>query len=544
MKKAFSKALISFVLAVFLSSNCAYAAAKTVKQIINYAKYGTVIVKTYKNEQPLGHGSGFFISKNYVVTNYHVIEDGNSFIVRTYDKEEYKVKKIIALDASYDIAVLELAGVPKNIKVLTMADIMPEQGDDVLVIGAPIGLDYTVTRGIVTAIRDMDRNGTCIQIDASISPGNSGGPVLNDQSEVIGIATFFLPGDKNAPAQNLNFAVSVQYVKYLLNSGYKKFATDETYNRALEYYRAGEDEKAIPLLQPYAESHPEKTDAWYYLGMSYYYTGNYENSLECFRHVLRIDKNDYASYNNMALNFIKLKKYGDAMDACDKSLEIMPSGPDSANAYNNMGICYYETGKYYDAVDYYKKALRYKPGSTTFFNNMGLAYEGLKQYDNAVNCYDAAIKANPNDYGAYYNLGYLYYNDKQDETAAKYFARVIKLNPNYADAYYYMGNIFYYKKDYKTAREFYEKTIDLNPYKDLAYTGAGLCIMALGDNQTAIKYFLKSIEIYKNNPEALYSLGVAYMNIGDKESALKAYEYLKKLDPKSAQVLYEMINKP
>lgn len=544
MKKLYSKILVFFVLTLMLTANGGYCAAKTVKQIINFAKYGTVIVKTHKNGQPLGHGSGFFISKNYVVTNYHVIRGGNSFIVRTYDKEEYNVKRIIALDESYDIAVLELAAPPKNIKILTMADNLPEQGDDVLVIGAPIGLDYTVTRGIVTAIRDMERNGTCIQIDASISPGNSGGPVLNDQSEVIGIATFFLPGDKYTPTQNLNFAVSVQYVKYLLNMGYKKFATDETYKRALEYYRAGEDEKALPLLKPYADSHPDNTDAWYYLGKSYYYTGKYENSLECFKHVVRIDKNDYASYNHIALNLIKLKNYEEALKACDKSLAIVSSGPEAADAYNNIGVCFYETQKYHDAISYYKKALQYKPTYSIYLNNMGLAYKDIKDPENALFYFEKAAAANPKDPNAYYYIGMLYYDDRQDDAAAKYFARAIKLDPYFSKAYYYMGNIYYDKKDYKIALEFYEKTIDLNPNYDLAYTGAGNCLMQAGDNETAIKYFLKSIEIYPNNPEALYSLGVAYLAIGNKNGALKAYEYLKKLDAKSAQDLYNMINKP
>lgn len=543
MKRIYSKVLILVLLIIFSSSNYGYCAQKTVKEIINFAKYGTVVIGVYKNGQPLGHGSGFFIAKNYIVTNYHVIAGSNDIRVKTYDKEEYKVKNIVALDESYDIAVLEITAPPKNIKVLTMADNLPEQGDDVLVIGAPLSLDYTVTKGIVTAIRDMERNGTCIQIDASISPGNSGGPVLNNNCEVIGIATFFLPGDKYTPVQNLNFAVSVGYVKYILNMGYKKIATDESYKRALDYYKAAEDEKALPLLKPYADSHPDNADAWFYTGVCYYYTGKYENSMECLKHVVRLDKNDYVSYNYIALNLIKLKKYEEAIKYCDKSLELISSGPNSASAYNNKGLCFYETKRYYDAIEYYKKALQCKPTSALFLNNMGLAYQALKEYENALSYYDKAIKVNPKDPEAYYNVGLLYYDDKQDDVAAKYFASAIKLDPYFSSAYYYMGNIYYYKKDYKTAREFYEKTIDIDPYYDLAYTGAGMCLMQAGDNRTAIKYFLKSIEIYKNNPEAFYSLGIAYLNIGDKESALKSYEYLKNLDPKSAKDLYDKINK-
>ncbi|MFH1453452.1 MAG: tetratricopeptide repeat protein [Armatimonadota bacterium] len=544
MKKTYSKVLIFIMLVVFLSSSCVYAAPKTVKEIINYAKYGTVVIEVFKNGKPLGSGSGFFISNDEVVTNYHVIEGSDAIIVKTYNKQEYRVKKIIALDQSYDIAVLKLATPATGIKILTMADQLPEQGDDVLVIGAPLSFDYTVTRGIVTAIRDMERNGTCIQIDASISPGNSGGPVLNNNSEVIGIATFFIPGTKEAPGQNLNFAASVGYVKYLLNMGYKKFVTDESYKRALEYYMAGEDEKALPLLKPYADSHPDNADAWFYTGVCYYYTGRYENSIDCMNRVLQLDKNDYTAYNYIASNLIKLKEYNEAIKYCDKSLAIKPSGQESASAYNNKGLCYYETQRYYDAIDYYEKALRQKPTNTLFMNNMGLAYEKLKDYKKALNCYDKAIKVNPNDPSAYYNIGYLYYLDKQDETASTYFTKAIKLDPGFSLAYYYMGNIFYDKKDYKKAYNLYLATIETNPYYDLAYTGAGLCLMQSGDNETAIKYFLKAIEIYKNNPEALYSLGVAYLNLGDKEAALEVYGYLRGVDRKSANALYDLINKP
>lgn len=148
-------------------------------------------------EQPLpeGSGSGFiFNSRGYILTNAHVVQNASSVRVRLQNGQEYRARTI-GEDRDTDIAVLELQGSPGNLPVVPLGDSDRLQvGDWVLALGNPLGLDFTVTAGIVSAKgRSLSTRQNAlesyIQTDAAINPGNSGGPLVNLRGEVIGINT-------------------------------------------------------------------------------------------------------------------------------------------------------------------------------------------------------------------------------------------------------------------------------------------------------------------------------------------------------------------
>jgi uncharacterized protein (TIGR02145 family) len=177
-----------------------------------YQKAVNSVVTIETNE---GLGSGFFIQKNLVATNYHVIEDANSAVIYLNNTNtSYEVEGYVALDEQNDLAILKVkynAGVP-----LKLSQTMVKQGDDVLVIGSPKGLAATITKGIVS---NLNAELKLIQIDAAISHGSSGGPVFNITGEVIGVA---VGGIENG--QNLNFAIPAKTLENLLlfKSSYAK----------------------------------------------------------------------------------------------------------------------------------------------------------------------------------------------------------------------------------------------------------------------------------------------------------------------------------
>ena len=132
-------------------------------------------------------GSGFAIGKNIVVTNAHVIENSKIITVTTYSGTDYDAQVYIS-DSNLDIAILMVENakfVPLKIGDESNAKI----GDDIYTIGAPNSMAYTLTKGVISA-KDRKVSGqTYIQIDAAINQGNSGGPLLNDVGEVLGINT-------------------------------------------------------------------------------------------------------------------------------------------------------------------------------------------------------------------------------------------------------------------------------------------------------------------------------------------------------------------
>jgi serine protease Do len=155
-------------------------------------------------------GSGFIISKDgYVMTNYHVVKDGDEIIVRLSDRRELKAE-IIGVDPRSDVALLKIdaTGLPVA-KIGKSSDL--EVGEWVLAIGSPFGFDHSATAGIVSAKgRSLPRENYVpfIQTDVAINPGNSGGPLFNQEGEVVGVNSQIY--SRTGGYMGLSFAIPIE----------------------------------------------------------------------------------------------------------------------------------------------------------------------------------------------------------------------------------------------------------------------------------------------------------------------------------------------
>jgi S1-C subfamily serine protease len=179
------------------------------------------IVMADKGGQPIAQGSGFVVTRNgLVVTNYHVIKNGTSAVIKLPDGSFFNVDGVFAFDEYHDIAVIKAHG--DNFRTLALGDSDRLQvGDEVVAIGSPLSLESTVSNGIVSGIRTVKKNvfdemahsgQRTLQITAPISHGSSGGPLFNLTGEVVGITTGAL-----VDGENLNFAVPINDARKLLN---------------------------------------------------------------------------------------------------------------------------------------------------------------------------------------------------------------------------------------------------------------------------------------------------------------------------------------
>lgn len=178
----------------------------------------SVVRVDMKTTEGVGNGSGFVIDaeQGIAVTNYHVVEGSFDVEIAFENGDRIDVDGYLYLDHERDIALIKFdpsRSTQAKLRALPLADAYPLRGEDVAAFGAPIGLDFSMTQDIVSAIRspkDMetmlgmpDAKGTWIQHGVPISPGNSGGPLVNKRGEVVGINTMHL-----VAGQNLNFAIS------------------------------------------------------------------------------------------------------------------------------------------------------------------------------------------------------------------------------------------------------------------------------------------------------------------------------------------------
>jgi hypothetical protein len=202
--------ILGSLLAVLVSYS---AAQEGVADVVKRSSDAVVLIVISNSAgQETALGSGFLVSADgEIVTNYHVIKEAHSAIVKLSNGAFFPVNGVLASDADGDLAIIKVSG--KNLPFLTLGDIDKlHVGDHVVAIGSPLGLEGTVSDGIVSALRDVASK-KWIQTTAPVSHGNSGGPLLDMSEHVIGVITW---GVNLELGQNLNFAAPCSEVTALL----------------------------------------------------------------------------------------------------------------------------------------------------------------------------------------------------------------------------------------------------------------------------------------------------------------------------------------
>jgi len=192
-------------------SAAAQPAALTPRQIAASAHAATLMVHALSARgDTLGIGTGFVVSADGMfVTNYHVIEEAEKLVVSLLDGGRFDQVQLISADPSSDLALMKIPATGLH-PLPVGADNRMEVGDKVYVMGNPLGMSGTFSDGMVSGKRPLE-GVSMLQISAPISPGSSGGPVMNERGEVIGVATIMVMG-----GQNLNMAVPVHYLSPML----------------------------------------------------------------------------------------------------------------------------------------------------------------------------------------------------------------------------------------------------------------------------------------------------------------------------------------
>ncbi len=195
------------VLLAFLGSAPAWSL--NAQGLYQQAKDAVVVVLALdKGGQTGKFGSGFVMLRgDLVATNYHVIAGVEDLRVKFADGTVVKVLSVRSESPEHDLAILEIPPVTRGLR---LASGEAQVGEEVMAIGHPKGLERTLSTGIVSGIRQKGET-TVYQITAPISPGSSGGPILNAAGEVLGLASFYA-----MDGQNLNFAVPSSYINELM----------------------------------------------------------------------------------------------------------------------------------------------------------------------------------------------------------------------------------------------------------------------------------------------------------------------------------------
>jgi tetratricopeptide (TPR) repeat protein len=437
--------------------------------LVRRIKPSAVAIETFDSRgEKLSRGSGFFVEADRIVTNRHVLEGAYRAEVHASSGTVFPVKGVLAVDAEGDVALLKIDPPAPPIRALPLDKTSPQEGESVVVIGNPLGLEGSVTNGIVSAVRDIPTFGRIIQITAPISSGSSGSPVVNMQGQVIGVATLQITG-----GQSVNFAIPSERISQLqvatmtsladlvASTGRNKRA------KAVQFFRDGlsflskdDCEKALPYFEKAVESDGNYAEAWAQSGFCNEKLGRHNEALEASKKAVTL-RPSAESYFNIGLANFYLKQYKDAADGYRQSIKLDPYN--AADAHFALGLVYRDWGKPEDEIQAYKQAIRLRPDYVAAYERLGSRYLKSKKYNEAIEMFRQLAALKPGDANAPNNMGEAYFELNKLNEAMESFRQSIRLKPDFGKAYYNLGRTLVAMGDRDAALEQYTILTNIDP---------------------------------------------------------------------------------
>ena len=460
---------------------------------------------TYKDTVLLS-GSGFIFTKEGLVgTNYHVIAGFDSLFVKTSDGTFYNAE-IVYVEEKNDIAILKIIDTAKNtypfVKLGNSNDV--KVGQNIYAIGSPLGFEYSISEGIVAALRNNEKVSftdpdtytliektfdKVIQITAAISPGNSGGALFSGKGEVVGITTY-----SYGFYGNLNFAIAINS----FNSVIKNINFSDLDNN--EEYQKKREQNLFNTNLKLADTYKSKLYAtWFYS-----------------KQIDTMKKLDTFYVKQDSLNKIYLGKAESFYNIC------MDLRPDTFYVYQNLMDLYVYTDKFQKAEDLYKR-IRERFDSDSLLNTLSSslaeAYSTSKDYKKALSFYEKMSKIDTADNFIRYQIAFLNESMKDYKKAIFAYNNIIKRDSNFINAYVRLGDIYYKQfKDYNKSKRYLMEAMIRN---EMMYD--------YGTGNVDLYYLLGMIAVKENRKidALLVYIDMKKLYLYNKEDKLKRIELLK-----------------
>ena len=467
---------------LLLLSITTIASALTTEQLAEKALAATVYLEMKDSTgTTLSFGSGFFVKPNQIATNFHVIAGAAQGTAKLVGKDtRYQIEGIIATDKDNDLAVLNVTAY--GVTPLSLGDSDTVNiGAKVYVAGNPKGLEGTFSDGLISRRERYPKKR--LQMTAPISPGSSGGPVLNSKGKVIGIS---VAAHRALDAQNLNFAIPSNYLKALLKEARpakplqensQSISAETYFPRGNAKYDLGLYDAAISDYDKAIRLDPDFAYAYYWRGEAKRNLEQYAAAIVDYTQAIRLDPDFAYAYYWRGEAKANLEQYAAAIVDYTQAIRL---DPDDAYAYKNRGLAKANLEQYAAAIVDYTQAIRLNPDYAYAYYWRGRAKDDLEQYAAAIVDYTQAIRLKP-DYGAAYNnRGLAKSNLKQYFAAISDYDMAIRLDPDFAYAYYWRGEAKSNLKQYFAAISDYDMAIRLKPDYVFAYHSRGAAKALLG----------------------------------------------------------------
>lgn len=402
-------------------------------QIFDKVKDAIVVVKIFDGDGRMKiQGSGVIISPGKIATSGHVVKGGDSF--KVCRGKQIVAAILYAEDQDKNICILDARGITGKPVQLGKAAYL-KVGVPVYAVGAPQGLELSLSEGIVTLLRGGPP--PFIQTTAALSPGSSGGGLFDGEGRLVGLTTLYVES-----GQNLNFAMPVEWISEI-KPGRKTAAgahgRSEWLKRAIALENLKDWQALLDWSLKWTKSEPLNDEARYNLGIANGNLKRYNDAIEAFRQALHINPKHAEAWNNIGDTYRKLNRYRDAIEAFRQALRIDPKYSDP---WNNLGVAYGELKRHEDAIEVFRQALRINPNYADAWFNLGISCCELNSYNEAIEAFSQALRINPEDAEAWYNLGVAYSEVLLHDEAIEAFRKSLRINPKHTKAWYNIGSAY------------------------------------------------------------------------------------------------------
>jgi tetratricopeptide (TPR) repeat protein len=466
----------------------------------------------------IAFGSGVAISSHNVVTNAHVVAGGKSFRVKQDDHVWPAIVDIVEADA--DLARLEVLGL-NAIPVVTRDPSDLAVGERVYAIGTPKGLELSLSEGLISGFRTME-NERVIQTTAAISPGSSGGGLFDAQARLIGITSSSIRS-----GQSLNFAIPIANAAIFVVSGgvgknpahplnVKTSAASNWLALADDAIRAGEQTKAITILQAASGEYPNDPLVWRKLASAYSGERRSGEAVAAYERALKLNPEQMTPglWLLLGLAYWDANRRADGLRLAER---LTKDDPTNAYYWRLLGFMRMESKQPGPAVDAYQRAIQLRPKDmkatdiAAMWKGLGLSLGALHKYKEAISAFEERTRLEPDNPGVWNDLGDAYINaePKQKKDASKAYERAIEL---------------------------YRVSLTRNSDDVESLRGLGHAYWVLGKSDQAGRLFSQALHLAPNDPNVWFDFGAFnYWLMGKTtEVTTRTYDALRKLDPQMA----------
>ena len=568
-----ARKIISFAIMVLLPTTFIYSQSDAQQVFENNKEAVFSLMALNENMEIVGEGTGFIIEPGVLATCYQVVSQAASVTGKNYKGKGIKIDGVLGVDKNLNIVLLAVKGKIPAIALGNSDEL--DVGKKVFAIGTGESEEIEVSEGEVKKLVEFNEKMKLIQISQDLYKDFSGGPLLGENGQVLGMVIFF--------ERRLRITVPSNLLKAIQKQSLIKFKSwqPEDYLTTVEgAYFAGkvsslldETGRAQQYMERVKQARPDDIEVHSLLASIYDRQRNFERAIISYEKVISMDSSRDEAYYGLGMVYVKMHQYDRALPLLEKAIGF---NPDYEDAYYYIGNSYQEANKFDKAAEAYAKYLEFKPENIwEVYYKLGVCYSELGQFDKAIPAFEEAIKEKPQEVRIVYELAQSYEKSKQYDKAEETYKKISQLTPedpirsyrailmmydkakmgdkaievakeianmepNNYENFINLGYMYQNAKKYNEAIEAFKKAIELNPGYEYAYSNIGYVYYLIENYKQAVEYYKKLVEIVPDNTDYWYFMGVAYMQLKNFDSALEPLKKAVELRPDHAYALFNL----